>query len=170
MLVGESQVRQQLFLVYRGEGFDRFDLHDYLVLHNQIRLKSHLDPRTLIGNRNWLLADRAKTPSFQFVGQNCFVDGLQQAGSESGVDAVSGVHNLLRHFVLCHAQTTSRERISRKDAKLAKKTSNENSTRGTAVQAGIVHNLEMAPVDREELQAVPEYGRRSGVDPEGSES
>ena len=33
-LVGQSQVRQQLFLVYRGESFDRFDLHDYLVVHN----------------------------------------------------------------------------------------------------------------------------------------
>jgi hypothetical protein len=85
------------------------------------------------------------------------------------VDAVSGVHNLLRHFVLCHAKTTSRKESLAKTPSSPRKLRTQNPTRGTVVQAGIVHNLEMAPVDGEERQAVPanEYGRRSGVDPEG---
>jgi hypothetical protein len=168
-LVGQSQVRQQLFLVYRGESFDRFDLHDDLVLHNQIRPKPHLDPRALIGNRNWLLADNAKTSSFQFVGQNCFVERTPAGRVREWCGCGKPRPQSASPLRSLSCKTTSRKESLAKTPSSPRKLRTQNPTRGTAVQAGIVHNLEMAPVDGEERQAVPanEYGRRSGVDPEG---
>src|SRR5438105_14094509 len=69
---------------------------------------------------NRLLPDCSQASLLQFVRQNHFVHRFQQARPETGMDAVSRAHDLLRQFVFGHVQSKT---ISRKDAKIAKKTS-----------------------------------------------
>src|SRR5437899_9222844 len=47
-LIGQAQMSQELFLVNGCHGIDRFDLHNYLVLDDQVCAESHLDPDLLI--------------------------------------------------------------------------------------------------------------------------
>src|SRR2546422_7008843 len=60
-----AQMSQELFLVNGCHGIDRFDLHHYLVLDDQVCAESHLDPDLLIDNRDrWLphrVQDRKST-------------------------------------------------------------------------------------------------------------
>src|SRR5713226_8645475 len=89
------------------------------LLHNQVRPESHLNPRALVDDGNRLLANRAQSSLLQLVCQDHFIDGFQQARPEAGMNAVGRVHDLLRHVVFRHVKSKT---ISRKDAKLAKKT------------------------------------------------
>jgi hypothetical protein len=89
--------------VDRCESLDRFHFDDHLVLDNQVGPESGVDADALIDDRDWLLAHRAETPTTQFVRQDRIVNGLKQARSERGVNAESGVHNLLSDGVPGHS-------------------------------------------------------------------
>jgi hypothetical protein len=62
-LVSKAKIRQQLFLVNRGEEFDGFHFHDHLVLDNYVGAESSIDANVLVDYRNRLLADCAEASS-----------------------------------------------------------------------------------------------------------
>src|SRR2546426_8552024 len=98
-LIGQAQMSQELFLVNGCHGIDRFDLHHYLVLDDQVCAESHLDPDLLIDNRDRWLPHRVQTPLLQFVCQDHFVDRFQQPRSEAGMHTVGRIYDLFGHLV-----------------------------------------------------------------------
>jgi hypothetical protein len=67
------------------------------------------------GNR--LLPHHAKPSVLQFVRQDHFIDRLQQARSEAGMNAVGRVHDLRRHFVFGPVTSKNNLMPRRQDAR-----------------------------------------------------
>jgi hypothetical protein len=66
------------------------------------------------------LPDHTQSSALQFVGQDRFVGRFQQTRPKARMNPEGRIHDQRRHFVLGHAAS---KRISRKAAKIAKKTS-----------------------------------------------
>jgi hypothetical protein len=99
-LVSQPEIGEKLLLVDRGEHLDGFDFDDDPVFDDQVGTESGIYADLLIDHRNRLLTDRAEAPPAQFVRQDCIVNGLQQARAERGMNAESGVDDLLGDGVL----------------------------------------------------------------------
>src|ERR1041385_175142 len=118
-LVRQTEVGEQLLLVHWGELLDRFHLHQDLVFDDEIGTEACLDPCALIDHGDLGLPDHSQPTLLQFPGQGRDVDTFQQARPESGVNPKSGIYDLLGEVVFGHYPV---QYISRKDAKIAKKT------------------------------------------------
>ena len=81
---------------------------------------------SVVDYRHRLLPDDTEAPAVQFVGQDCLIDGFQQARSQLGVNAKSRVHDLLGDGVLGH---TGPSIVSRQDGRGAKKVPGEADSR-----------------------------------------
>jgi len=117
-LVGEPEIGQKLLLVDRSEKLDGFHFDNHLVFDDQVGPESGVDAETVVDYRNRLLPDNTEAPALQFVGQDCLLDGFQQARSQLGVNAKSRVHDLLGDGVLGH---TGPSIVSRQDAETPRK-------------------------------------------------
>jgi hypothetical protein len=73
------------------DGFDRFYLDDDLVFYQQVRSESNLEPDVVVFDRHWMLAVHIEASSAEFVYQDYFVHGFEEAGSERFVHMESGI-------------------------------------------------------------------------------
>jgi hypothetical protein len=85
---------------HRRNHLDRVDLHDHQVLNDRVCPKSNFNVDAVLRQGNRLLTRREQTAVFQFVCQDRFIDRLQQARPQSGMDSISRIHNLPGQFVL----------------------------------------------------------------------
>ena len=87
--------------------FDRLDLDNHLVFHNDISAKPELELNRTICHGDWLLADLLETPTAELQRENRLIDGLQQTRPERRMYTVGRVDNLPCDLVLGHLDNAS---------------------------------------------------------------
>ncbi len=101
-LIGKTQVCHQLLLMHRRNQFQRFDLDNDFVFHNQVGPKAVVDAKRVVNDRNRMLAQNPEAPAFQFMRKDCLVNGFQKARSQARVNPVRGIHDLSGQGIFGH--------------------------------------------------------------------
>ena len=114
--VCKPQIGVKLLLVNRSDLSERFDFDDDFVLNDQVRAKSHLKASSFINHRNRLLRGNLEASLLQLARQNGYVNGFEQPWTQTHVDSIGCVNDLLCENILRHTTDSAR-----KDAKIAKK-------------------------------------------------
>ena len=101
-LVHEAQIGQDLFAVDRIERSDRFQLHDHEIIDDQIGAETFVEPDPIPGDRNRYLSFHGVAVFAQFMRKQHFVYDFEDAWPEPDVQAVGGVNDHSRDFILFH--------------------------------------------------------------------
>jgi hypothetical protein len=99
-LIRQFEISEQLFLMHWRDLLDRFHLDDYLTAHDQVGAKSGIEPHLIVNHWNRLLAYDLKPSSAQLKRQRCYVDGFQQAWTESCMNPKRRVDNFGSNGIL----------------------------------------------------------------------
>ena len=83
---------------------DRLDLHDDLILYDEVRTERICDGKRFVDNADRLLAAHVEAASFKFEGENGFIDRFEQPGAQRYMNLVRSVYDNLRDLVLRHVR------------------------------------------------------------------
>jgi len=86
----------------RRDGFDGFDFDDYLVFDDEVGPEARVKADCLVEDGDDWLARKEEPAIGEFMSEDGFVDGFEEAGAEGGVDAICGVDNLSGDGVFGH--------------------------------------------------------------------
>lgn len=98
----QAQIGQNLFGMNGGQGFNGFQFYNNFVLNQQVGAKAFVEGQVIILDGDGPLPFHAQSAFFQFVSQHNFVDRLQQARAEFGMNVKRGVENSLRNVISFH--------------------------------------------------------------------
>jgi hypothetical protein len=101
-LIHQPQIGQDLFAVARIERSDRFQLHDYEIIDNQIGAEAFVEPDSIPCDRNNYPPFHGVAVFAQFMRKQDFVYHFEDAGPEPSVQAVGRINDHSRDFILFH--------------------------------------------------------------------
>ena len=99
-LVGEPQVGQELLFVHRGHNLDRLDLHDHLILDDQVGPEPGVDPDGSLNHGDRRLAHGAESTLRSFVRQHSLRNRFQPSWPQGRMDGEGGIHDFLGNGIL----------------------------------------------------------------------
>ena len=102
--VGEAKVGEELFPVHGKVLLDGLQFDDDRILDNKVGAEAFLEFDAIVTDRHRHLATNAQATAFETVTEEDFIDGLEEAGSEIGVQFVGLIHDDARDVVEVHGR------------------------------------------------------------------